>query len=130
MRIEQYTNRRLDVKEFQKTAQLRESKSKMSKEGKRIPLKYKMEEGVADNTACIQIKCTDADGKEIKEDAPIFPAGGKDKQFLISVEAIMTIAQQYNWEGDNKGKLIFQHFERTIKDAPTQHAWAAILNAV
>ncbi len=86
-------------------------------DGKTAPLKYEIEEGV-ENPSMITIKCTDADGKENKEECPCF-TNGKPKELLQQLcETILALNNRYEWIDNSKGQLLFQHFGRSLKGEP------------
>jgi len=86
-------------------------------DGKIIPIKYKVEEGVL-NPSTITIKCTDVDGQVNKEELATYTAATPKETLIQIYEGILTIERRYGWIDENKGKLLFQHFGRSLKGEP------------
>ena len=88
-------------------------------DGKTIPLKYKVEEGV-DKASTISIKCTNVDNKENKEECVTFGNGSPPELLIQVIETIVTLSDRYEWcvEANNKAKLLFQHFRHALKGEP------------
>jgi hypothetical protein len=62
-----------------------------------IPYKYGSKSSNV-NAPQISIKCTDADGKENKEECPIFTNGTQNKVLIQMIETIIVLGNRYNWK--------------------------------
>ena len=66
----------------------------MTSEGRIIPLKYEVEDGVHDPKT-IQIKCTDDGGQVNKEECPKFSDGKPYELLFIALEIMFTLERRY-----------------------------------
>ncbi len=72
-----------------------------------IPFKYGNKNST--NLPQITIKCTDADGKENKEECPIFADGTQHEVLIQTIETIFVLGNCYDWK-EGKEKLYNQSF--------------------
>jgi hypothetical protein len=82
-----------------------------------IPFKYGNKNST--NLSQITIKCTDADGKENKEESPIFADGTQHKVLIQTIETIFVLGNCYDWK-EGKEKLYYQNFGRALKGQPSK----------
>ena len=80
------------------------------------------------NLSQITIKWIDADGKENKEECPIFKNGTQNKGLIQTIERIFVLGNRYNWK-DGKEKLYYQNFERVLKGEPRKK-WEGLIKSV
>ncbi len=73
-----------------------------------IPFKYGNKNSNT-NVPQISIKFTDADGKENKEECPVFMNGTQNKVMIQTIETIIVLRNRYYWK-DGKEKLYYQNF--------------------
>jgi hypothetical protein len=92
-----------------------------------IPFKYGNKNSKA-NVPQISIKCTDADGKENKEECPIFTNGTQDEVLIQTIETIIVLGNRYDWK-DGKEKLYYQNFGRALKGEPSKK-WESLIESV
>ncbi len=83
-----------------------------------IPFKYGNKNSNA-NIPQISIKSTDTDGKENKEECPIFTNGTQNKVLIQTIETIIVLGNRYDWKDGNK-KLYYQNFGRALKGEPSK----------
>ena len=74
----------------------KESIHRMSYYEKTIPLKYKIEDEVADASQ-ITIKCTNADRKENKEECPVFTNGSPSELAILAFQTLIELDETYEW---------------------------------
>ena len=91
-----------------------------------IPFKYGNKNST--NLPQITIKCTDADGKENKEECPIFADGTQHEVLIQTIETIFVLGNRYNWK-EGKEKLYYQNFGRALKGQPSKK-WEGLLESV
>ena len=92
-----------------------------------IPFKYGHKNSNA-NVPQISIKCTDVDGKENKEECPIFTNGTQNKVLIQTIETIIVLGNRYDWK-DGKEKLYYQNFGRALKGEPSKK-WESLIELV
>ncbi len=92
-----------------------------------IPFKYGNKNSNA-NIPQISIKCTDADGKENKEECLIFTNGTQNKVLIQTIEMIIVLGNRYDWK-DGKEKLYYQNFGRALKGEPCKK-WENLIKSV
>ena len=87
---------------------------------------FGIKEGVVD-CKMIKVLCKDSDGNICKEELPVFTDTFPKETLVQLLEEILTMQERSEWfiaddDGnnnfDNKKKLIFQHFGRTLKGMP------------
>ncbi len=91
-----------------------------------IPFKYGNKNST--NHPQITIKCTDADGKENKEECPIFADGTQHEVLIQTIETIFVLGNFYDWK-EGKEKLYYQNFRRALKGQPSKK-WEGLLESV
>ena len=92
-----------------------------------IPFKYGKKNSKV-SVPQITIKCTDADGKENKEECPIFANETQNEVLIQTIEAIIVLGNRYDWK-DGKEKLYYQNFGRALKGEPSKK-WESLIDAV
>ncbi len=92
-----------------------------------IPFKYRNKNSNK-SVPQITIKCTDADGKENKEECPIFTNGTQNKVLIQTIETIIVLGNQYDWK-DGKEKLYYQNLGRALKGKPSKK-WEGLIESV
>jgi hypothetical protein len=90
-------------------------KQKKEKMAETIPYKYGNKNSTT-NLPQITIKCTDADGKENKEECPIFMNGTQNKILIQTIEMTVVLGNHYNWkEVGKKAKKMAKEEKETKK---------------
>ncbi len=91
-----------------------------------IPFKYGNKNST--NLPQITIKCTDADGKENKEECLIFADRTQHEVLIQTIEAIFVLGNCFDWK-EGKEKLYYQNIGRALKEQPSKK-WEGLLESV
>jgi hypothetical protein len=75
------------------------------------------------------IKCTDADGKENKEECPIFTNGTQNEVLIQTVETIIVLGNRYDWKTGQEQLYYYQNFGRALKGEPSKK-WESLIDSV
>ena len=81
-----------------------------------IPFNYRNKNST---TPQITIKCTDADGKDNKEECPIFADGTQHEVLVQTIKTIFILGNCYDWI-EGKEYLYDQNFGRALKGQPSK----------
>ncbi len=92
-----------------------------------IPFKYGNKNST--NLPQITIKCTDVDGKENKEECPIFTNGAQNEVLIQTIKTIIVLGNRYDWKESGKEKLYYQNFGRALKGEPSKK-WEGLIESV
>ncbi len=92
-----------------------------------IPFKYGNKNST--NLPQITIKCTDADGKENKEECPFFTNGTQNKVLIQMIKTNIVLGNRYDWKESGKEKLYYQNFGCALKGEPSKK-WEGHIESV